>query len=389
MIASAWTYIAVILICAGIFPFLEKRISWRIFSILPPIVLTYLMVTALSVMGLWQLNTEIQASQKLILGWLLPALMFLLLVNCDFKAILALGPRILGGFICAMLSILTSIALIFWLLQSRLPNDAWQTLAAVGGGWIGGTANLVAVSQALQASPNALSNALLVDALCYSVWVLVLFASVPLQLRFNRFSKAPAMADQITARFAKDTTVRPEEKPMDIGLALLWLGVALAVGNSASAIAELLPKSEVLTSASWSLLLATLFGIAASYTPLRQLSGSMTLASSLLAVVVATIASKASFSGISSAPWFLLAGMMILVLHGMLMILAAKLFRFDLSLCGIASLSCVGGVATAPLLAAAYSPVLAPVGILLAMLGYALGTGGGLLLAGLLKPFGA
>lgn len=389
MIESPWAYAALLLLCAGLFPFLEKRLSWRIFGVLPSIVLTYLMVTALSVLGFWQLNPEIQASQKLILGWLLPALMFLLLVSCDFKAILALGPRILAGFCCAVLSILAAILAVHWLLQGILPSDAWQTLASVGGGWIGGTANLVAVSQALQASPNALSNALLVDALCYSVWVLLLFASVPLQIRFNRLSKAPAMADQIAARQAENAPLQTEQKPMDTGLALLWLGVALAAGNAASALAGFMPKSEVLTDSAWSLLLATVFGIAASYTPLRRLSGSMTLASALLAVVVATIASKASFSGISSAPWFLLAGMLVLTLHGLLMTLAAKLFRFDLALCGISSLACVGGVATTPLLAAAYSPVLAPVGVLLAMLGYALGTGGGLLLASIFQSLGA
>lgn len=388
MIDSSWSYIAAVLLCAGFFPFLEKRLPWRIFNILPSIVLTYLMVTALSVLGFWQINPDIEASQKLILSWLLPALMFLLLVSCDFKAILALGPRILAGFGCAVISILFAITLIFFLMKNILPGDAWQTFSSVSGGWIGGTANLVAVSQALQASPNALSNALLIDALCYSVWVLVLFASVPLQHKFNQASKATAMADQIAtwhANKTEDTYVQP---PLDIGLALLWLGVALAISNAASGITAYMPKSEVLTDSSWTLLLVTLFGVLASYTPLRKLSGSMTLASALLAVVVATIASKASFSGISSAPLFLLAGMLILLLHGLLMILAARLFRFDLALCGISSLACVGGVATTPLLAAAYSPVLAPVGILLAMLGYALGTGSGLLVANFLKPLG-
>ncbi len=388
MIDSAWSYLAAVFLCAGLFPFLEHRLSWKIFAVLPSIVLTYLMVTAFSVLGFWQHNAEIEASQKLILGWLLPALMFLLLVNCDFKAILALGPRILAGFTCAVLSIGVAIIAVFWLMQRFLPNDAWQTFASVGGGWIGGTANLVAVSQALQASPNALSNALLVDALCYSMWVLALFASVPLQHRFNQASKAVAMADEIAARHAQHASEQPTQKPMDIGLALLLLGAALLIGNLSNEIAAHMPKSEVLTTASWTLLLATLFGLAASYTPLRKLSGSMTLASALLAVVVATIASKANFSGISTAPWFLLCGLMILVVHGFLMVLAARVFRFDLALCGISSLACVGGVATTPLLAAAYSPVLAPVGVLLAMLGYALGTGGGLLLANILKPMG-
>jgi uncharacterized membrane protein len=388
MIDSPWLYVAVILLCAGLFPFLEQRLAWRIFKVLPSIVLTYLLVTALSVLGFWQLNPDIEASQKLLLSWLLPALMFLLLVSCDFKAILALGPRILAGFCCSVLSILLAITLIFSVMKSVLPSDAWQTFASVGGGWIGGTANLVGVSQALQSSPNALSNALLMDALCYSVWVLVLFASVPLQAAFNRKTKASAMADHILAKHGHLTNQEKTAKPLDLGLVLLWLGVALLVGNAAHLLADTMPKSEVLTPSSWTLLIATLLGLLASYTPIRKLPGSMALASALLAIVVATIASKASFSGISTAPWFVLSGLMILALHGVLMAFAARLFHFDLSLCGISSLACVGGVASAPLLAVAYSPVLAPVGVLLAMLGYVLGTGGGLVLASLLKPLG-
>jgi uncharacterized membrane protein len=388
MIDSAWTYLSIILLVAGIFPFIEQRLKWRIFNVLPSIVLTYLFVTVLSVMGFWQSSAEIETSQKLILGWLLPALMFLLLVSCDFNAILSLGPRILAGFTCAVLSIVLAIIVVYWIMQGFLPSDAWQTLASVGGGWIGGTANMVAVSQALQISPDAFSSALLVDALCYSVWVLVLFASVPLQRAFNKSTKALVMADQIAKTHIANTNQELEKKPLDIGLILLWLGIALLVGNVSSVLSEFMPKTDVLSSSAWTLLIVTVIGILASYTPLRKLSGSMTIASALLAIVVATIASKASFSGMAAAPLFILAGFMILAIHGLLLTLAARLFHFDLALCGISSLACVGGVATTPLLAAAYSPALAPVGILLAMFGYALGNGAGLIMASVLKSIG-
>ena len=58
--------------------------------------------------------------------------------------------------------------------------------------------------------------------------------------------------------------------------------------------------------------------------------------------------------------------------------------KFDLALCGIASLAQIGGVASAPILAAAYRPALVPVAVLLALLGYILGTGVGLVMAPLL-----
>jgi uncharacterized membrane protein len=386
VIASAWTYIALLLICAGLFPFLEKRAGWRIFTVLPPIVLTYLLVTGLSVVGVWDMGEELKQTQKTVLAWVLPSLMFLLLVNCDLKAIIRLGPRILAGFCCAVLSIYIAIAVVFLAMHKALPGDAWQTWGSVAGGWIGGTANLVAVSQAVEASPGALSNALLVDSLCYSVWVLVLFSSVPLQKTLNGRLKADAMADTLALNTPTETKANDT---LDTGLCLLWLGFALLMGRASAWLAGMMPASEMLSTGSWTLLIATVLGLLASFTPLRKITGSMTLSSALLAIVVATIASQGSFSGLNSAPLFIIGGFLVLLLHGLMMLLCARLLRFDLALCGISSLSCVGGVASTPLLAAAYSPVLAPVGVLLAMLGYLLGTGGGIAMAGLLKQLGA
>lgn len=383
MIESSWAYSALLLLCAGLFPFLEKTRQWRVFAVLPPIVLTYLLVTGLSVAGLWQSNVAIDGSRKLILSWILPALMFLLLVNCDIKGILALGPRILLAFLCATGSLLVAMLLTFMLMRGFLPAHADDTLASVAGGWIGGTANMIAVSQALSASPDAVANALLTDALCYSVWVLVLFSSVPLQSRFNRWLGVTA----ISGRMQSDETPPATGGP-DAGSVLLWLGLGLLVGKAANGLAASLPESDVLSASSWTMLLATVFGLLASLTPLRRVAGSMPVSSALLAVVVAALASGASFAGLSNAPLFILSGFMVLALHGLLMVLAARVFRFDLALCGIASLANVGGVASAPLLAAAYSPLLAPLGVLLAMLGYLLGTGGGLLLAAVFRAMG-
>lgn len=384
MIETPWAYTAILLLCAGLFPFLEKNLQWRLFAVLPPIVLTYLLVTGLSVAGLWQSNDAIEESRKLILSWILPALMFLLLVNCDIRAILALGPRILAAFLCATVSIMLAMLAVYTLMRSFLPLDASDTLASVAGGWIGGTANMIAVSQALAASPDAVSNALLTDALCYSVWVLILFSSVPLQGRFNQWLGVGALSDKMN-----QSTKVTGTHDIDAGTILLWLGLGLLVGKVSFSMAAMMPVSDVLSQSSWTMLLATALGLTASLTPLRRVAGSMSVSTALLAVVVAALASGATFSGLTSAPLFILSGFMVLALHGLMMVLAARLFRFDLALCGIASLANVGGVASAPLLAAAYSPILAPIGVLLAMLGYLLGTGGGLLLASIFRSMGS
>ena len=167
-------------------------------------------------------------------------------------------------------------------------------------------------------------------------------------------------------------------------LALVWLGLGVLVGWLSGIVAAGLPTLGVLSATSWTLLIATAAGCVAGLSPLARLPGSATVASALLAVVVVAMASQASLAGLTTAPLFVVAGLTILGVHAAVMVVVARLLRLDLALCGIASLANVGGVGSAPVLAAAYHPTLAPVGVLLGLLGYVVGTPAGLGLAALL-----
>ncbi len=378
MIETVWPYAAVLLLAAGLFPSLEKRYGWRLFSVLPPIVLTYLLVTALAVMGLWKASPEITTAQRSLTSQLLPALLFLLMVGCDLRAILKLGPRMLGVFACAMLSILAAITLTYLLFRHALPAEGWKMLAALSATWTGGSANLVAVKQSIGLPDNLLPSVLLADALCYSVWVVVLFSANRFAPAFDRWTRADTRPPL------------PDVEPRVVGQAgpgsvLLWLGIALAVGNASSWTAALLPVSGFLTTTAWTVLIATVAGLVLARTTLAHSPVPAPLASALLACLVAVLASQSNFEGLSTAPVFVAAGFCVLLLHIGLLLLAAKLFRFDMYLCGISSLAQIGGVATAPVLAATYSRALVPAAVLLATLGLVLGTGVGLTMAGLLS----
>lgn len=85
---------------------------------------------------------------------------------------------------------------------------------------------------------------------------------------------------------------------------------------------------------------------------------------------------------------WLLSGFIILIIHVLIMIVFAKLFRLDIFTCAVASLANIGGTATAPVLAGTYSSALVPVGIIMALLGYVIGTGGGLIVAQVMSIFG-
>lgn len=378
MIRTVWPYLAIMLLAAGIFPALERRFGWRFFSVLPPIVLTYLLVTALAVSGLWEINAEIQATQSLALSRLVPALLFLLMINCDLRAIFALGPRVLAVFFCTSVCLFAAFVATYLLYRRWLPGDDWHPLAALSGSWVGGTANMIAVKQSIGMSDAHLAMSLLTDALCYSMWVVVLFSVARLAPAFNRWTRARSSAELVVEETGSSG-------PATADSILLWLGIALLVSAGCAALAAHLPVSSMVTATTWGILLATIAGLAAAQTPLARLPGACTLSGALLLGVIAILASQSDFHGISAAPVYLLCGITIIALHAVLLVAAARLFHFDLFLCGIASLAHIGGVAATPLLAASYSRALVPVGVLLALLGYILGTGFGLLTATVLS----
>lgn len=378
MIHTVWPYLAIMLLAAGIFPALERRFGWRFFSVLPPIVLTYLLVTALAVSGLWEVNAEIKSAQSVALSRLVPALLFLLMINCDLRAIFALGPRVLAVFFCTSASLFVAFVATYLIYRHWLPGDAWHPLAALGGSWVGGTANMIAVKQSIGMSDAHLAMSLLTDALCYSMWVVVLFSVARLAPAFNRWTRATSSAE-LVVEATRDTG------PASADSILLWLGMALLVSAGSATLATYLPVSSMVTATTWAILLATTAGLVVAHTPLARLPGAGALSGALLLAVVAILASQSNFEGIAAAPLYVLCGVTIIALHALLLALAARVFHFDLFLCGIASLAHIGGVAATPLLAASYSRSLVPVGILLGLLGYILGTGFGLLVATVLS----
>jgi len=327
---------------------------------------------------LWQVNAEIRATQGMLIEHLVPALLFLLMINCDLRAIYRLGPRVLAVFFVTVVCLFIAFVGTFLIFRGWLKGDAWQPLAALSGSWIGGTANMVAVKQAIGMPDRLLAFSLLTDALCYSMWVVVLFGLGRVATQFNRWTRATSSADMVVEETRSHGPTTSEN-------VLLWLGMALLVGAASAWLAGHLPVSDMVSPTTWTIMLATAFGLVAAHTPLARFAGASIISSAMLISVVAILASQSNFDGIGSAPIYLVCGVCIIAIHAVLLALAARVFHFDLYLCGISSLACVGGVAATPILAASYSRSLVPVGILLALLGYILGTGFGLLVASVMS----
>lgn len=366
MIATPLGYLLSVALIAAVFGIAERWHRARfMFDYLPAVVLIYASAMAAAQLGLWERSEALGAVYKTAKSNLLPAMLFLMLLTVDLRRFLKLGPRLLLAYASATLSIIAAFVTVFALFGFGAKEAGM--FAALAGSWMGGTANMLAVGSAFGVDDAAMGYALAVDAVCYSLWVAFLLALVPFAGRFARWSGA-AQSSQAHAELGCACTVGPRRY-------WLLLGTAFVVALFSQWAAARLPGLGTTT---WSVLIATALGVAGSFTPLSRINGSQEIAGTMLLLLVALIGSRAEFGDLSSIPHYLAAGFAILALHAALLIAAARLFRLDLFAIGVASLANIGGVASAPILASAYHKSLAPVAVLMAVMGYLVGTFGGL-----------
>ncbi len=353
---------------------LERR-AWRIFDYLPGIVIVYALSMAVAQSGIWSGNA-IAHTYATLKSNLLPAMLFLMLLSVNFKAFFSMGKTLLIAYSGALVSLFLAFVLVFLLLGFN--TEEAGIFAALGGSWMGGTANMLAVGSALHVSESAMGFALIVDSINYSLWVSFLLITSAFAPLFNRWSRATSHA-QAFEGIGCSCTIGPKRYWL---LLLLSLGVALFTQLMA-------PHLGGLGATTWVVLLATLLGLMGSKTPLSSLGGSSELANTMLYLLVALIGSRALIEGMGDIATYIFAGMAILLIHAALMVLLARLFKLDLFAIGVASLANIGGVASAPILAATYDRALIGVAVLMAVMGYLIGTFGGLTLGWLLQMIAA
>ena len=383
MIENGFSFLAVLMFIGAAIVYTEKKSRHKLFEYLPAIVIIYFVVMLFSTLGLWQKTDAITTTYKTVKSNLLPAMIFLMLLLADMREIFKLGKKMLLTFLLASSSIAIGFIGMFTLFHTAFGPESWKPFAALSGSWMGGTANMVAIQGALDLPDSAMGYTLLIDSIDYAIWVMILLALVPFAQRFNHWSQADTSAiDEVGERLAQKEEAK---KPISFASLFLLLGAALIVSVLAQYGASFFPTTSFLTVTTWTVIIATLAGILFAMTPLARLSGSSELANIMLYLIVALIASRANFAELTEAPLYILAGFVIIAIHVIIMVIFAKLFRLDLFSLGVASLANIGGVASAPILASAYSKALIPIGVLMAMMGYIVGTFGGLMVGRVLE----
>ena len=382
MIITAFPYLTILLFIASMLVFLEAKTKAKFFEYLPAIVILYFTVMTLSTLGLWTKTDEINSTYKAFKSNLLPAMIFLMLLQSNIKEIFKLGKKILLTFFLASVSISLGFIIMFFLLHNLFEPEAWKTFGALSGSWMGGTGNMIAIQESLGLDSDKMGNVLLIDSIDYALWVMTLLALVPFAKQFNRWTEADG---SILEKLGSKLDNEKEQTPINFASLFMLLGLALMVSVLAQQIAPLLPTTSFLTKTTWVVIFATLSGIILGMTPLNKEASAQPLANIMLYLIVALIASRANFSELTDAPLYIMAGFMIIAIHATIMVVVAKMFKLDLFSLGVASLANIGGVASAPILAGAYHKALIPIGVLMAMMGYIVGTFMGLGVASVLK----
>lgn len=391
---------AIFAFCAGLCALVlwGTKQSWaqKFFNIVPSIVLIYYLPTFAVAFKIIPINSPAYDWMR---DYLLPFSLFILMLTADIPAIMKVGPKALAMMLFGTLGVIIGGPLVFMIFEAWLPPDTWKGMAALSGSWIGGSGNFAAIKEAVGAPDSITGPFIIVDTAVAYTWMGLLLFLANYQKVMDRWLGASSAVLEDLNRRMRDFQAG-QARPMQTAdaMLILTLGFAGAVvcrelaswlhGLTNPALQQNYPLlASIFTPFTWLVIFISTFGIALSFTKLRHIesAGASKLSYVALYLFLTSIGAKADLQGILAAPVLLLVGVTWILFHIAFMFLGAKLLRAPMFLVAIGSQANIGGAASAPIVAAAYYESMAPVGVLMGVLGYLLGNYGGLVCAFFLR----
>ena len=204
----------------------------KFFKYVPAVVLCYLIAMLLCTLGVWDM-AETKPAYSALKNNLTYAMIFAMLLRCNIRKVLKLGPKMLIGFFSATLTIMIGFVCAFVLMKGTIGSDTWMGLGALCGSWIGGSGNMVAVQAALDISEADMGYALVIDSIDYSLWVMFLLRVIQLAPKFNKWTKADtSKLDEVSSRLEEEAKLNT--KPITFQSLILLLGSAFLVSAIAT-----------------------------------------------------------------------------------------------------------------------------------------------------------
>lgn len=339
--------------------------------------------------------------------YLLPAALILLCLGIDLKGVLNLGPKALIMFFSATLGIIIGgpIALlvasyVFPGVIDASPDDLWRGLSTIAGSWIGGGANQTAMKEIFEVDDNLFGTMIVVDVVVANIWMGFLLYGANISKRMDKWLDADASAITDLEKRVEDYRSSVEKVPDTLSLIILMAiafgGVALShlgadivtpMLENFKGTLERLRLTSLLSPFFWLVVFATTFGLFLSFTKARKYEGvgASKWGSIFIWILVATIGMKMNLSEVLENLGLFAIGIIWMLVHVIILLLVAKIIKAPFFFVAVGSQANVGGAASAPVVASAFNPSLAPVGVLMAVLGYAMGTYGAIICAQLMQ----
>jgi uncharacterized membrane protein len=337
--------------------------------------------------------------------FLLPASLVLLTISVDLREILKLGPKALIMFLTGTVGVILGGPFAVWLVGmvspqlvgGEGPEAVWRGLSTVAGGWIGGGANQVAMKEVFGPSNELYSVMVAIDVLVAEFWMTFLLLGVGKAEQIDRFFKADASSVESLQKKMEAFSVKTARIPTTANLMVL-LAFAFGATGICHLLADMiapwigttapfLSKFSLDSTFFWLIVLATTLGVFLSFTKARNLEGvgASRVGTAFIFTLVATIGLNMDIRAVFEEPELFVVGLVWMLFHVGLMFVVGYVIRAPYFFLAVGSKANIGGAASAPVVAAAFHPSLAPVGVLLAVLGYALGTYGAWLCAYMMR----
>lgn len=362
----------------------------RFFAFVPALLLCYFIPAVYNTAGLIDgHNTRLY--NPVARDVLLPAALVLLTLSIDLPGILKLGPKLLIVFCAGTLGIVLGAAVSFqlmsWIHPETIAGDTWAGMAALAGSWIGGGANMVAMREVFNVNATTFGQFAVVDTAIASLWMAALLFLAGRADSIDRRTGADTRALDGMKRRIADYQAQHARIPTLTDLMVI-VGVALGTVGLAHALAAPLAswfaaniswasRFSLDSAFVWVVVLSTAMGLCFSFTRVRRLemAGASKVGTLFLYFLIACIGMQMDLLSLLERPWLFALGAIWMLIHILVLWLAAKLLRVPLFFFAIGSQGNIGAAASAPVVAAAFHPSLAPVGVLLGTVGYATGTG--------------
>ena len=370
----------------GIIHYLRSlRALKKVFKYAPPIIWIYFLPMLSSGIGIIPTDSSLYSWTS---KYLLPPALILLLLSSNVKILSTLGSKAIGTMLFGTLGIVLGGPISLLIFGSFLPEDAWMGLAALSGSWIGGSANMVAIGKSIGTSDNLFGNMIVIDTVVGYGWMGIVILISGHQKRIDKWNNADTrIIDELNIKMNTEDLKRPTS----FNDLLTIVVVSLFFGLFSLELGKLIPDlGKVITSFGWTIILVSLIGISLSFTRLSELNnaGASHVGNLFLYILLGTIGAKANITQIADLPYYIAVGVIWIFIHAIILFFGGRLLKAPMFLIATSSQANIGGVVSAPIIATVYKKSLAPVGLLMGVIGNIIGIYAGLFTAWLLSLVG-